>query len=98
VTPEQQWAYLAGTMGERLMTLSEITTAMVTVGRPCRTAPCGRGVLVADGDLVTLADTNRRSLSAALNALATRAQLSIDDVEQIMDAAHVAERALADTL
>jgi hypothetical protein len=57
-----------------------------------------RDLLAADGTLVTLTDTNRRSLSAVLDASATRANLSIDDVEQIMDAAHAAEQALTNML
>ena len=64
-------------------------------GRDLGTA---RDLFAADGIHLTLTDTNRRSLSAVLDASATQAKLSVDDVEQIMDAAHTAERALADML
>jgi hypothetical protein len=53
-----------------------------------------RDLLVADGILLPLTGTSRRSLAAVLDASATQAKLSLDGVEQIMDAAHTAEQAL----
>ena len=47
---------------------------------------------------MTLTGTNRRSLYAVLDVPVIRAKLFLDDDEQIMDAAHTAERALADKL
>jgi hypothetical protein len=57
-----------------------------------------RDLLAADGVLVMLADANRRTLSAVLDASVTQAAVALDGVEQIMDAANSAEQALRRSL
>jgi len=57
-----------------------------------------RDLLAADDVLVTLTDANQRALSAVLDASLTQAVLSLDSVEQIMDAARAAEQTLRNAL